>query len=147
MQSYKPVPVSAAAAVGEQFTKSIVVIACWDPQHQLLHITTWGRDPADKLTATVAGELVAAALEADLEHTQPFEDFRVRAIVQLTIALEAEAELRGGLHDEDCPADDTCRCSRKPENDHLNAAIRRGRELLGLTDSAPTAVHFPGVRP
>ena len=39
-------------------------------------------------------------------------------------ALEAYVVHNGSLHDDDCPADDTCGCSLKWINDGVNAAIR-----------------------
>jgi hypothetical protein len=41
-----------------------------------------------------------------------------------TDALKAYIEMYGPLHDEDCPADDTCACSLKWINDGLNQLVR-----------------------
>lgn len=44
-------------------------------------------------------------------------------------AVETYAEWCGGVHDDDCPQDDTCECSSKWVNDGVNSACRFLRAL------------------
>jgi hypothetical protein len=44
-------------------------------------------------------------------------------------SVETYAEMNGGVHDEDCPCDDTCDCSFKVVNDGVNSACRFLRAL------------------
>lgn len=76
MKEYVPVPVTAAKHIAESFAKSIVIIAAWDPEHELLHTTTYGVAPADKVNAAHGGETVAKALSMDLARQHMYEDFR-----------------------------------------------------------------------
>lgn len=43
-------------------------------------------------------------------------------------ALEKYIEWFGGVHEDDCPADDTCDCSGKWINDGVNAAFQELRK-------------------
>lgn len=90
---YRPVPVSAAKAVGQQYAKSIVVILSWDPLHEKLHTTTWGLTENDKHMAALGGELAATALGFDLFRGTKFEDFRaVEARLLQAILAVADIE-------------------------------------------------------
>jgi hypothetical protein len=73
---YTPVPVTAAATIAREYRKSIVVIAAWDPEHGLLHMTTFGVSPQEKQWAATAGEIVSAALGCSPSEKICFEDFR-----------------------------------------------------------------------
>jgi len=46
-----------------------------------------------------------------------------KSAAKLLEALKRMAEWYGSTHDEGCPCDDTCNCSRKPFNDLVNSAI------------------------
>ena len=76
MSEYKDVPVDAAKCIATFYDKSIVIIACWDREHNKLHTTTYGVLPEDKVSAAKGGEIVAAALGTDLTQKQDYEDFR-----------------------------------------------------------------------
>jgi hypothetical protein len=52
-------------------------------------------------------------------------------------AIVAYVEWFGGLHDGECPEDDTCDCSGKPINDGVNAACKF---LLSLADELSAAL-------
>jgi hypothetical protein len=54
--------------------------------------------------------------------------------------LAKYAEHNGGIHDEDCPGDDTCSCSGKPLNDAANGACRLLAQLAPLVDEIPRRV-------
>lgn len=76
MGKYLEVPVSAAMATADQFQKDIVIIAAWTREHDRVHITTFGREPRDKVMAATGGDKIYAALGFDLEQCVQFEDFR-----------------------------------------------------------------------
>jgi hypothetical protein len=44
---------------------------------------------------------------------------------QVAQGLEGYVVYHGGIHDDDCPGDDTCECEYKPLNDAANEACRR----------------------
>jgi hypothetical protein len=75
MTDYKPIPVSEARAIADDYGKDIVVILCWDAEHGLTHTTTYGVTAFDKENAAAAGEICAKALGADLGKKQFHEDF------------------------------------------------------------------------
>lgn len=75
-RAYKPVTVDAAKGIAEEFNKDIVIIACWDEEHKLLHTTTYGKDALHKCHAASGGEIVAKALGGDLLKSTEYEDFR-----------------------------------------------------------------------
>lgn len=75
MAEYRPVPVSTAKAIADEFEKATVVIVCWDRQHELTHVTTYGETAFDKENAAAAGQICAKALGRDLGSKQEFEDF------------------------------------------------------------------------
>lgn len=76
MSQYKDVPVEVAAKISDSYGKDIVVICCWSHAHELLHTTTYGRAPGDKVSAATAGEICARALGTDLQRSMDYEDFR-----------------------------------------------------------------------
>lgn len=47
-----------------------------------------------------------------------------REIRERSESILKYVEWHGGIHDDDCPQDDTCDCSGKPINDGVNAACR-----------------------
>ena len=147
---YLPVPVEAAKTIGEGFKKSMVIVNAWDEEHQLLHTTTWGDDPAHKAMAADGGRIAAKALDADLLQVHAFEDYRLTTAVKLLGALKAMATFHGAAHDSglfrlrapgfapsgDCPGGDTCRCRFKPFNDLVNRTIDEAEEALGPVEEA-----------
>jgi hypothetical protein len=118
------------------FSKDIVIITAWDAEHLMLHTTTWGRRPDDKVRGADGGVIVSKALGSDLSETIHFEDFRITAAKRLLSVLKAMASMHGGVHDADCPEDDTCACRFKPFNDLVNKAITETEELIGEVDEA-----------
>lgn len=75
MPEYKPVPVTVAVAIAENFDKDVVVVMCIDRTCNKTHFTTYGKSPADKIDAAKFGELISQGLgcRGPLEQ---FEDFR-----------------------------------------------------------------------
>lgn len=73
---YKSVPVSVAKEISDNFDKSMVVIAAWDPVFGMLHTTTFGRTDQEKEWAAKAGEMVTQVLGADPAQAIRHEDFR-----------------------------------------------------------------------
>src|SRR5262245_3149612 len=53
--------------------------------------------------------------------------------------LKAYVDWFGGVHDDECPQDDTCDCSGKPANDGINGAINYFEDLLTAQSSAVPA--------
>lgn len=76
MSDYKPIPVESARQLAKEFGKSIVIICAWDAEHELLHTTTYGKEPQDKINAAYGGDLVTKALGFDLGKRATCEDFR-----------------------------------------------------------------------
>ncbi len=75
MEPYLQVPVSVARDIAERFSKSQVVILCYDADHEMTHTTTFGRSAFDKENAAAVGEKLAQAVGGDLGRKQVFEDF------------------------------------------------------------------------
>lgn len=76
MSEYKQVPVEVAKQISESYGKDIVIICCWNHEHSLLHTTTYGVSPKDKVSAATGGEICAKALMSDLARKTDYEDFR-----------------------------------------------------------------------
>ena len=87
MKPYLPIPVEFAREVARKFDKDIVIICAWSNEHALLHTTTYGVNPEDKIHAAKGGEIAATALGMDLKAKIPTEDFR-------TIGAAKNAQLR-----------------------------------------------------
>ncbi len=87
MTAYQPITVDAARKISREFSKSIVIICAWDPEHNLLHTTTYGKEPQDKINAAKGGDIAAKALGTDLTKKDPNEDFR-------TVDAARNAQLR-----------------------------------------------------
>lgn len=62
MTEYKEVPIEAAKRIAEEFDKSQVIIVCWDPEHCLTHVTTYGKSLKDCEEAAMGGDFVREAL-------------------------------------------------------------------------------------
>src|SRR5437588_9363562 len=73
---YKPIPVEAAKEISDKYEKSIVLIWSWDPVHELLHTTTYGKSIQEKNWAARGGEIAAEALGAIMTEKDTYEDFR-----------------------------------------------------------------------
>lgn len=72
---YKPVPVIAAVHIAHHCDKDIVVIFSIDHAHELQHVTSFGKSPADKIVAAKFGDAIEKIVgEVSLRTT--FEDFR-----------------------------------------------------------------------
>jgi hypothetical protein len=84
---YLAVPVEVARQIARDFDKQIVIICAWNHEHGMLHTTTYGKDPADKINAAKGGETCAAALGMDLNQSKVNEDFR-------TVDAARNAQLR-----------------------------------------------------
>lgn len=76
MNEYKQVPVEAAKQIAVNYGRDIVIICCWSHEYKLLHTTTYGVAPADKVSAANGGEICAKALASDLTRKTEYEDFR-----------------------------------------------------------------------
>jgi hypothetical protein len=53
-----------------------------------------------------------------------------RQLASVRDVLREMAWFHGSVHDEGCPEDDTCGCSKKPFNDSVNGAIRLGEATM-----------------
>lgn len=76
MSEYQQVPVEAAKQIAVNYGRDIVIICCWSHEHKLLHTTTYGVAPADKVSAANGGEICAKALASDLTKKTDYQDFR-----------------------------------------------------------------------
>ena len=85
---YLPVPVSTAREIAEKYDKSIVIICAWDPEHGILHTTTYGRNPREKEWAVQGGEMASKTLGAMPEVGTQFEDYRLAQALKLLLALD-----------------------------------------------------------
>jgi hypothetical protein len=75
MSEYHSIPVSVAKALAESYAKSMVVILAYDPEHRLMHTTTYGVSAFDKEQAAAVGQLASQAIGCDLSRKIEFEDF------------------------------------------------------------------------
>lgn len=75
MSEYLPVPVDVARAISENYSKSMVVILCYDDVHEVTHTTSYGREAFDKENAAAAAVLCTKAVGGDLSRKQEYEDF------------------------------------------------------------------------
>lgn len=96
---YHPVHVGVAREIAERFQKDIVVIVSYDRQYNLVHTTTFGREPADKDIAAAWGDICVEATGADTSNPTWYEDFRATKeaeykarIDQLTAERDAALE-------------------------------------------------------
>ena len=74
---YQPVPVETAAQIAAKFRKSIVVVISWDEEHALLHTTSYGEGPIEKINAAALAEILASAAGGDLSKKTSFEKLAV----------------------------------------------------------------------
>ncbi len=79
MSDYLLVPVAVAAEISERFEKDIVIVICWNAEHNKFHMTTFGRAAIDKVNAADLGEILADAAGAVLSEKTVYEDFRLDA--------------------------------------------------------------------
>lgn len=75
MPEYQQVPVAVAKQIAERFAKSLVVILCYDREHERTHTTTYGVTAFDKENAAAVGELCTEAIGGDLSKKRTFADF------------------------------------------------------------------------
>lgn len=75
LTDYKPVPVSEARRIAATYSKSMVVILCYDAVHALTHTTTYGESAFEKERAAAVGKLCAETIGSDLSKTTCYEDF------------------------------------------------------------------------
>jgi len=133
-RSYVAVPVAAAAEIAERFSKSMVIINAWDSTFDILHTTTFGVTADDKIRAADGGRIAAKALDADLLQARVFQGFRLDTARAVLAVLKTVAIWDGAAHEDDCPADDTCRCRFKPFNDLINSTINDAEAKVGEVD-------------
>lgn len=96
----------------------------------------WREEQGEILDAD--GELVAQLAEdgitwcgCDLETDRGKANAALlKTAPKLLAALKEFVDVHGAAHEENCPADDTCRCRWRETNDRVNSAIREaeGRE-------------------
>jgi hypothetical protein len=67
---------------------------------------------------------------------------RYQSLRQIADAVQQYAEWHGGIHDDDCPSDDTCACSGKPINDGVNAACRYLEALAVIAQNRAASEYF-----
>lgn len=98
-EDYWPVPVETAKSICTDYHKSWCVILSADPVFDKLHTTTYGRDPAEKVLAAKAGDIITEAITGTLTERLVFQDFRddleaacYRSAIEL---LKELATLRG----------------------------------------------------
>lgn len=80
MSSYLPVPVDAARQIAHQFEKDVVVVVSVDNAFGQIHVTTYGKQPSDKITAAELGPVLATAAGGFTPASTMFEDFRDSAV-------------------------------------------------------------------
>lgn len=99
MSEYKPVPVDIAKQIAESFDKSIVVLLCYDPTHNLTHTTTYGVNAYEKEQAAALGEMATQAIGCDLSQKVTYEDFhknydaaRYKAAIEVLADIVSECD-------------------------------------------------------
>lgn len=60
-------------------------------------------------------------MSVEQQYQNEIDDLK-RELAQVRGVLREMAEFHGGVHEYDCPADDTCECPHKPFNDRVNEA-------------------------
>ena len=79
MSEYQPVPVAIAEEISFRYAKDVVVIVCYDTEHNMFHTTTYGNSAEDKLHAADLGEVLCEAAGGVLREKVVYEDFRLNA--------------------------------------------------------------------
>jgi hypothetical protein len=69
------VPVLEAKGIADRCKKRIVIVTSFD-ENCVMVVTTFGKDPEDKLQAAKLGEIVGQSIGA-MERSEPHEDFRL----------------------------------------------------------------------
>lgn len=96
-----PIPVDAAREISRRYARDVVVIVAWERIHNDLHVTTYGKQAIDKLSAATLGEILTKAAGVDpLSGGPPYEDFRLRTQAEWAEEREALLQL---LQDLSCP--------------------------------------------
>lgn len=88
MSEYKAIPVKTAKEIADHFDKSIVIIFSYDPIYGMLHTTTYGNGPQDKIDAAQGGEIATKALGGITELRKDFQDYRLEVANRLLNALK-----------------------------------------------------------
>lgn len=73
---YQPIPTAVAKQIAERYNKSIVIICAFDPEHGMLHTTTYGASEQDKALAADGGEIAAKALGTMPDQATFYENYR-----------------------------------------------------------------------
>ena len=84
MSEYKPIPVSEAQRIADQYEKPIVIILAFDRAHGLLHTTTFGQDAQDKDWAAQGGEIATRALGGGVDEKSNYQDYRLEEFAKVT---------------------------------------------------------------
>lgn len=94
---YKPVPISAAKKLAQDYAKDQVIILTWDAAHGMSHVTTYGRSVEDCAQAAEGGNRLKKALgwPDELCHAVPKRESHLRSDLAAALkrAEEAEAKL------------------------------------------------------
>lgn len=73
-EQYKPIPVSRALEIGEEFDKDQVLIFAYDNKRKYIHATSWGRSQLDKRCVAQLSEIISNLLGGDPVDKVIFED-------------------------------------------------------------------------
>lgn len=76
MSEYKPVPVSAAAAIASDYEKAMVIVCAVDRTHDRTHFTSFGITTEDKYLAAELAEQFAAVSGHEMQAAVRWQDFR-----------------------------------------------------------------------
>lgn len=87
-KGYREVEVSRARTIAKDCHKDIVVILSWDKESGLIHTTTFGESPEDKINAANLGDMLAQAAGADITQATTYEDFRAMPIAKAMELLD-----------------------------------------------------------
>ena len=62
IDKYIDVPINVAKDIAEKYSKTQVIIVCWDKHHSRTHVTTYGKTESDCKEAAIGGNKVKKAL-------------------------------------------------------------------------------------
>jgi hypothetical protein len=98
-----------------------------DPSGQRWRRSKAMKDAIDYLVAEVRSEMHKP--REKLLSDRVLLELKRMALTDIADGLERYVVDNGADHDDDCPCDDTCECSRKPINDAANSACRLIRAM------------------